>query len=282
MKLIHITDIHLTANNKNIIGLNPADNFKQCLEHIKKNHSDADRIVITGDLAHKGHIEAYANLSHYLDKISIPVDLVIGNHDNRENFFAIFPSAYKDENGYVQGYTDTDIGRFIYLDSVGGTLENPQLSHAGFYDKKRFQWLEQQLMIAKEKHLPTFLFMHHHPRDILVKPCDLIGLQEKQQFNQLLKKYNDIVKYIFFGHCHLSLSGITAGIPFSSLRGTNHQVLPDFSGNPKFKITPLSPAYNVVFFEESDVIIHTIDFTYTKQHKEVGTSWEEWDKYGEG
>jgi 3',5'-cyclic AMP phosphodiesterase CpdA len=282
MKLIHITDIHLTSENKKIIGLDPNDNFKKCINHINNQHPDADRIVITGDLAHKGHIEAYQNLSTYLKSISIPVDLVIGNHDHRGNFFSIFPHTYKDEEGFAQGYTDTTIGRFIYLDTVGGTLSTPQISHAGYYDKVRMEWLEKQLLSSKEQNIPAYLFMHHHPRNILIKPCDILGLQEKDEIQALFKKYNDTIHYIFFGHCHLILSGVMAGIPFSSLRGTNHQVLADFSNSRKFKVAPLSPVYNVVLFEKDDVIIHTIDFLHGEKYKEVGTSWEEWDKYGEG
>ena len=280
MKLIHVTDIHLTANKTNIAGLNPFQNFKQCLDHIVEHNADADRMIVTGDLAHKGHIDAYQQLDALLYEFPIATDLVIGNHDDRNNFFCVFPNAFRDENNYVQGIKNTKAGRFIYLDSVEGQEDEIRKSHAGFYDKQRFDWLEKALNDAQAEQIQTCLFMHHHPRDVFVTPCDAIGFQSQQGFRQLLKRYQDTVKYIFFGHCHLPISGTIAGIPFASLRGTNHQVIPDFGEDKNFKIAALSPSYNVVFFDQNDVVIHTIDYAFNGSYSEVGTTWKEWEVVG--
>ena len=53
MKFIHITDIHLVSPNVLLHGLDPARRFVRCLDHIQRNHSDAECCVITGDLADK-------------------------------------------------------------------------------------------------------------------------------------------------------------------------------------------------------------------------------------
>lgn len=274
MKLIHVTDVHLTAGRKPIAGLHPYDNFSRCLKHIAQVNGDADRMVITGDLAHKGEPDAYQQLTELLDDFPIPTDLVIGNHDVRDNFFAAFPEAYKDDHGFVQGTLDTPAGRFVFMDTAG------ERSHAGFYDDKRFDWLTEVLVTAASDRVKVCLFMHHHPRNVGVTPCDTLGLQSQDRMRALLTTYRDNIRYLFFGHCHMPLSGMVAGIPFASLRGTNHQVIPDFTGAKAFKMAALNPAYNVVFFDDEDVVVHTVDYSFAGDYREVGTGWEDWQKYG--
>ena len=280
MKLIHLTDTHLTARKSSIAGLNPYENFRICLSHIMRNNRDADRIVITGDLAHKGHIDSYLQLKECLHQIPIPTDLVIGNHDNRENFYSVFPQAHQDENGFVQGVTETPAGLFVFLDTVHDGKYGSQKTHAGFFDQARFDWLTLQLEKAKSTDQKVCIFMHHHPRNVLVKPCDAIGFHQQQEFRKIVSQYRDQLRYIFFGHCHMTLSGTFSGVPFSSLRGTNHQVIPDFSQDEKFKMAALNPAYNVVFFEKDDVVIHSIDYAYEGEYEEIGTTWSEWVETG--
>ena len=55
MKIIQLTDIHLNEGKK-IKGCNPNVRFKKAINHISLKHSDADKIVITGDLTNGGKI----------------------------------------------------------------------------------------------------------------------------------------------------------------------------------------------------------------------------------
>jgi len=50
MKIIHISDIHFTIPGELMGGLNPHQRLIQALADVNENHSDALRIVITGDL----------------------------------------------------------------------------------------------------------------------------------------------------------------------------------------------------------------------------------------
>ena len=49
MKIIQITDIHLTTEGKSILGRDPNLNFQNVLNHINENQYDAEVIIITGD-----------------------------------------------------------------------------------------------------------------------------------------------------------------------------------------------------------------------------------------
>jgi hypothetical protein len=49
MKLLHLSDIHLTAPGSTIGGRDPRVNFERALAHALNDHHDAELMVITGD-----------------------------------------------------------------------------------------------------------------------------------------------------------------------------------------------------------------------------------------
>lgn len=272
MKIVHISDIHIHAEP--ILGLDPVDNFRSCLAHVETHQADADRVIVTGDLTHHGRAESYAKLRDMLESSSLQGKLaprlLIGNHDNRENFQAAFPQAQCDENGFVQWTEQTAAGLFVYMDTVKAGV------HSGSFDAPRQSWLAGVLDEARQASRPAYLFMHHNPTSVHVANADVIGIEEEVELKALLAQYRDTVRHMFFGHCHFTLSGTAAGIPFSAPRSTNHTCWPDFSGNPRrMGYGDLQPNYNVVFIKDGDVVVHAIDF-----RDEDKVLWEETSEDG--
>ena len=272
MKIVHISDIHI--NPEPILGLDPVGNFRKCLAHVEAHQGDADRIVITGDLTHHGRLESYERLKDFLASSSLTGErvprLMIGNHDNRQNYIAAFPDAPRDSNGFVQWTEETPAGVFVYMDTV---LPG---EHAGSYCASRRDWLESVLEDARARARNAWLFMHHNPTMVHVANADLIGIREEAELKALLSRYRDTVRHMFFGHCHYTLSGSVAGIPFSAPRSTNHTCWPDFTGNPnRMGYGELQPNYNVCFLKGDDVVIHSIDFL-----DEEKVRWEETNDKG--
>lgn len=257
MKIVHISDIHLDAEP--ILDLDPVENFRLCLAHVEQYQGDADRIVITGDLTHHGRAESYETLKSMLAASPLTGDrsprLLIGNHDDRETFAAAFPQAMRDANGFVQWTEDTSAGLFVYMDTVtAGT-------HSGSYCAKRRAWLEDVLKAAEAQNKPAWLFMHHNPTTVHVANADQINIREESELKEILARHRATVRHIFFGHCHFSLSGAVAGIPFSAPRSTNHPCWPDFSGiTDRMGYGDLQPNYNVCFIDADSTVVHTIDF----------------------
>ncbi|CAN7402263.1 phosphodiesterase [Rhizobium sp. LjRoot254] len=262
MKLVHISDIHI--NPEPILGIDPVANFKACIDHVAEFQPDADRVVITGDLTHHGRRESYELLRGMLDQSALKNDLaprlLIGNHDDRDTFRAVFPEAAADHNGHVQWYEDVAAGRFVYLDtSEKGT-------DAGHYGEERRAWLAHVLDLAREDGVPAWIFMHHNPAAVHVANADQIGLVDEAAFQALVSDYRDVVRHIFFGHCHYTLSGMIDGIPFSAPRSTCHTCWPDFSGIAnRMGYGDLVPNYNVCMLNERSTVIHSVDFL--DQHK---------------
>jgi 3',5'-cyclic-AMP phosphodiesterase len=269
MKLIHMSDIHLTTPGATIGGRDPRRNFERALAHILRDHQDAELMVITGDLSDWGDCEDYLWLKTQIDAFPIPVRLCIGNHDNRAAFLSVFPDL-ADDNGFVQGVHDTPAARCLFLDT---TLAQ---THAGRYCDDRLRWLAARL---EEHDGPFLLFMHHNPMPIHLGPLDQIRLLDDAAFRQLVARYRSRIRHIFFGHCHLPLAGSVAGVPVSSLRGTNHASYPLFSETKLLSASDLPESYGVVFFGEDYVTVHMVEFGYIGPIRIEGSpDYQEWNR----
>ena len=102
MKIIHITDTHLVPAGQTLHTLDPAARLKRVLDDVNQTHPDADLVVLTGDLTQDGNPAAYALLKSLLSELSMPVRLLLGNHDARDNFRAAFPDHPVDRHGFIQ------------------------------------------------------------------------------------------------------------------------------------------------------------------------------------
>ncbi len=252
MKLIHITDTHFVPKGQTLYGRDPAVALGRCVEDINRTHSDADLCVITGDLTHWGEREAFEHLSEHLDKLQIPLRLLLGNHDDRETFRSVFHAQRADENGFIQSVDDFAKERFIYLDT------NQAGTDVGWLCDKRMQWLELQLRSSADRDI--YMFMHHPPCEIGIKVLDQIALAQKDAFAEILEPYRNQIRHIFFGHVHRPIAGSWRGIPISSLRAINHQVRLDFTESDIFYGNFEPPAYGIVFLGDDSIIVHTHDF----------------------
>lgn len=251
MKIVQVTDTHMVPPGTELLGLRPRERLEACFADINANHGDAACCIITGDLADKGDPKAYQELRKTLEKLKLPWHLLIGNHDHRETFKAAFPEVPCDDQGFVQQAFETEVGRFILLDT------NEPGIHAGRYDGPRLAWLEAELDGAGDT--PVYLFMHHPPFEIRVPSLDAIRLEEPDGLTRVLAGRRNI-RHLFLGHVHRPVSGSWRGIPFSALRATAHQVHLDFecAGPVPYSLEP--PAYAVIFLDSDQTLVHLHDY----------------------
>ncbi|MEM6945249.1 MAG: phosphodiesterase [Pseudomonadota bacterium] len=269
MKLLHLTDIHLTTPGNTIGGRDPNANFERALEHALTTHGDADALFITGDLSDWGERSDYERLKARLVDLGIPVHLCIGNHDDRSTFLEVFPE-YAGEAGFVQSVVPLPVGHAVTLDTWG-----PE-THAGHFCEARANWLKRQLATLDG---PVWLFMHHNPVPTGVAPMDRIMLLDAARFADTIMPHRAKIRHIFHGHCHLALSGSLHGIPFSAPRGTNHAGWPDFSAERLLSAADLNACYGVVLATEQTTMIHAVEFGYTGEVRGEGSpEYAEWDR----
>lgn len=270
MKIIHISDIHLTVPGEEMGGLDPHVRFARALADVVAQHSDAARIIITGDLAHWGEQEAYAALKQAVVDVPIPVRLMIGNHDDRAAFRAVFEGHPVDEAGFVNHAETIGGVRFLYLDSVG------EQTHAGHFCAARRAWLEAELATCERARI----FLHHNPMTVGLPAEDKIALvaEDRAPFLALVRAFAAKIDYIHFGHVHAPIHGCFAGVPFASVPSTGNQSIPDLQETELLKGAPMAPAYYVLLLDGADTIIHQIPFAWDGPVMTAGTAWEDWSK----
>tara|TARA_B100000579_G_scaffold255201_1_gene210102 strand:- start:1531 stop:2328 length:798 start_codon:yes stop_codon:yes gene_type:complete len=257
MKIIHLSDTHVDPEI--LYNIDSQKRFKQALNHIKDNHTDADHFMITGDLTHFGNDESYQIFIKILSDAELPdhlyPKLILGNHDNRENFKKHFPNIKTDENGFVQ-YVEKDNDKvFIFLDT---NLPN---TDAGHLCNKRQQWLRD--ILEKEQKNKIYIFMHHNPLAIGHINSDGIGLVQREDLKKILLNYQNSIQHIFFGHQHVTSSGKYINITFSSPRSTWSPLVPNFLDRYRLGTANTDPNYNIVLIEKDSLIVHSEDFLKT-------------------
>lgn len=252
MKFIHLTDTHLVAPGEPLHGLDPHANLLACVASIRARHADAAFCVHTGDLVDGGDPRAYRAAVEALAALPMPVHVIPGNHDDRAALREAFADARLDDNGFVQQLIHHDGACFVLLD----TLE-PRHGSAGAFCAQRAEWLAARLAEAGDA--PVYLFMHHPPFPIGIPSMDRIGLLEPQHFVRAIAGARNL-RHIFFGHVHRPVSGHWRGISFSTLYGTNHQVLLDLHEPRYIAFTAEPPSYGVVLLDGERLVIHNEPF----------------------
>jgi 3',5'-cyclic AMP phosphodiesterase CpdA len=87
MKLIHISDLHLSSSNY------IPEWGDKVLEFV--NSAKPDILAVTGDLTFEGRSYEYDIVKEYFDKLNVDIMLVVpGNHDARNEGFSIFEELF--------------------------------------------------------------------------------------------------------------------------------------------------------------------------------------------
>ena len=253
LKFIHLTDIHLISGGRRLYGVSPERRLHAAIDSINREHRDADFVVMTGDQVHWGDGDSYRVLADAMARLDMPVKILMGNHDNREDLLSAIDGVATDEHGFIQHAQDTEAGRCLFLD----THIDPQ-TDAGQYCEQRRTWLTGELERSGD---PVILFMHHPPLKLGLKGMDAIGLVDVEPFYAVLEPHLPRIRQIFFGHVHRPVCGNWRGIAFSCMRGLNHQLALDLDAPETSVPGNFEPAaYSVVLADADQIVIHMHEF----------------------
>jgi len=243
LKFIHISDTHLIGDEyRSLYGIDPEFRLKKAFQSIDRWHKDASFIVITGDLSNDGSSSSYEKLKAIIRNSTLPVYLILGNHDIRDNFKRFFPqyASYK----FVQYSQKTEDRVFLFLDSV---VEH---SPYGKLCEERLSWLKNQLDTYKKESI--YIFMHHHPISCGLYEMDNVGnFKTKDRFWDLLKKHKNI-KHISFGHIHRIMHSCRNNISLHSTRGTAFQVAFRTDCKEEYLTNEENPTYAIIDIDKND------------------------------
>lgn len=255
-KIVVFTDTHMQPD-VGVGKFDPDAQLAKGLAHVNAFNPDTDCVVFCGDLTHKGTVQSYEMLRDRLKDLNIKHTLLLGNHDNRENFLCVFPDAELDENGFVQQVVELDDVNLVLLDTLNAPPYNYPYSHQGFLCEKRLEWLDEKLSRAGNK--PCVIFMHHPPHDTGFRAMDTIKLMNGDAFYGVVKRYPN-VRQLVCGHIHRTISGSYQGVPFCVFKSTVGQ-MPMAFDTMNFNAEVNEPsAYGIIFTNEDGVLVHTEDY----------------------
>ncbi len=197
MIIAQVTDTHILPKGQSWLEMPMTDvsnRLKSVVEQLNKLSPLPDVLLFTGDAIDTGGKEAYQHLKEILKPLCMPVYIIPGNHDNREEMRLAFSNeSYMPSRGFIQYVVDDYPVRLIALDT-----HVPNKDY-GLLCKERLSWLETKL---KENPLkPTLLFMHHFPIKMGQKGFDNIICRMEGDFKNLIQSAPHIIG-IITGHYH--------------------------------------------------------------------------------
>lgn len=214
LKFIVMSDLHLVGEGEVSMTLDTAARLEQAVEAVNARYGDADFCILAGDLADHGEVGAYQRLQAIIARLSVPIVITLGNHDDRPTFLSVFGNEHAAETGKVDKVIDAKGYRVIILDSsepgrVDGVLTDLQID-----------WLRARLSEAQDR--PVVVVLHHNANALHIASDD-IRMKEPTAFIHALKTHPDI-RQVIAGHVHLTSVASYHGLPFTTLAGGHYSV----------------------------------------------------------
>lgn len=217
MRIAQITDSHLVPPDalwKDHVDMAAA--LSRAVERL--NALEPDLVVHTGDVVDMGGGTEYAAAVEILSRLTAPLRLLPGNHDDRDRMRAAFPSQNWDGD-VLQFRDDVDGLRLIGLDTV-----DPGRT-AGRYDVDRADWLRAALGSDG----PTLIFAHHPPCPMNLPHMDRFVFEGGELIAEALKDRQ--VMRIACGHVHCAAERHWAGTLVSACPALGVQIPPAGPGS---------------------------------------------------
>lgn len=255
-KIIVFTDLHMTTRPR-AGGPDPEARLRAGLAHAVATVPDAAMIVLCGDLTHWGDAASYRKLRPLLTGLPIPVVPMLGNHDNREAFRAVFPETPVDTGGFVQRVVPVGAYRLVTLDTLVVHREGEAFTHAGELCPHRLAWLD--MVLGEAGNAPCIIAMHHPPHPTGFRSMDTIMLRNGDTFHDLIGRHGN-VRHLICGHIHRTISGTHRGMPYSVFKSPVGQMPLLFDSVDTADECDDPPAYGIVILHENGVLVHTEDF----------------------
>lgn len=223
--LLQLSDLHIREPGRLAYGrLDTAPYLRQAVDTVLRLPQQPHAVVLTGDLTDFGRAGEYAHLRQLLAPLGMPLYLMPGNHDDRDQLRQSFPEhAYLGTSGFVQYSVAVGGLQLVALDTVV-----PGASH-GSLCTRRLQWLHDTL--EQHRHRPVVIAMHHPPFETLIGHMDDIGLLQGAPELEALVARHPNVERIICGHLHRSIQVRFGGTLAMTAPSPAHQVCLDLVPN---------------------------------------------------
>jgi 3',5'-cyclic-AMP phosphodiesterase len=252
MLICQISDLHIKTPGKlSYAVVDTSDMLRACVAHILQLSTPPDIVIATGDLTDFGRAEEYAHLCQLLAPLTMPIYLVAGNHDHRENMIAAFPNhEYLRQNPpFIQYVIEHLPIRILALDTVIPEQSGGELCEA------RLAWLASKLAEAPER--PTIIIMHHPPFKTFIGHMDEIGLSNAPRLKEIVQQHPQVER-VLCGHLHRPIQVRWARTLASTAPSPAHQVALDLRAEAPAHFVMEPPGYQLhKWHPDTGLVSHT-------------------------
>ncbi len=253
-------------------------NLQAAIDGINTNYSDADFVMVTGDLVGClfsedpddyliGEDNPAERYKAMMDELEMPYYGALGNHDYQKGFDVdegegISTSDISAIESVWEKVLDIDPYssflhngmRFIILNSNRGDSRNIVCPYStaeafctGSFDDDQMDWFEDKL--ATET--PSFLFFHHpihsdDPNIIWTPGGENMLVSTSDRFYTIADNYTDIIKGIFVGHGHTWKEDTLEGVIPIHETGAIGDIFGDGENMNVVSVNPTSGAIEVI------------------------------------
>ncbi len=207
MLIVQISDMHVSRPGRLFGGrVDSRATFERCVSHVIGLDPVPDLVLLTGDLAETGVAEEYDFIADQLQRLTVPVLAIPGNHDERGAMAATLARyVVRQAGGHLSFVKDDFPLRVIGLDSIV-----PDKVY-GALDADRLEWLRTALSKSPAKR--ALIAIHHPPFKTGLAAMDGYGIKSGlNEFVEILKSHPQIAGVIC-GHAHRAITTSIAGIP---------------------------------------------------------------------
>lgn len=247
LRLLQITDCHVFAEPEACLrGLNTRSSFEATCKRLIEDNAQADVLLATGDLSQDGSAESYQYLAGYFNAMAIPTFWIPGNHDDMESIARHF----KADQVFAAKQIFIGSWQLILLDStIAGEIH-------GRLSADQLEFLKSALHENPEKH--SLVCLHHQALDVGSRWIDLKGLENAQQFRQLLAQFSS-VRAVIWGHVHQEVHQTRDRIEWMATPSSCFQFMP---GSDEFAVGTEAPGYRSInLYPDGTLLtaVHRID-----------------------
>ena len=246
MRIIHMSDLHLTSDKHPIWGV---DTYKQFVKALNSIGSipNIDCIVVSGDIADDGNLLTYQYADDMLNSLSIPVLWCPGNHDNIETFFDFAESS----KSIIKNPITINGIQLIPLNTVAPDESYPNLNRSrGVLFENDFQYLRKNILGQDN---PSILVMHHPSIDPGGWMTNKI-LKNRELFNDTIQHYQNLF-LILYGHIHYHMIHKQYGKTFVSAPSVGFAFNKDF---PKYELDKGQEGFLIIDIENRNVDVQIV------------------------
>jgi Icc protein len=228
-KVLQLTDLHILPQaGTTLLGIDTDFYFQAVLNDAVSAHSDADLILLTGDLTQEPCLSSYQRICASLAEKKVNCLSLPGNHDD----FAMMQQIFNQKNNSTTKRTLAgDNWQIICLNSQkAGKAE-------GYLQPDELTLLEEYLNDQPQRY--TLVAVHHHCLPCGSEWMDTMKIGNGETLLELTGKFPN-VKAVTTGHIHQVLSHKVGKLHLLGTPSTCFQFKP---GSKQFALDHRMPGY---------------------------------------